>query len=51
MGLIEAIVIAGITFGSAIAGGCAAKDIEPDKCFTKEGITVEYVYPDSHGKK
>jgi hypothetical protein len=50
MGLIEAIVIAGITFGTVIAGTCDAKNVEAEKCFTKEGITIEYEYPNSHGK-
>jgi|14_taG_2_1085336.scaffolds.fasta_scaffold00306_14 hypothetical protein len=51
MGLIEAIVVVGLTFGTITAGQCAAEGVDPDKCFTKENITVEHVYPNSHGNK
>ena len=51
MGLIEAIVIVGITFGTVTAATCDAKNVEAENCFTKEGITIEYKYPNSHGKK
>jgi|GEM_PF-4445162 len=49
--MIALIIITLISFGTVTSAHCQIEGVAPDKCFTKENISVVNEYPSSRGRR